>query len=108
MMPLFIPTLPMQPYDTVPPMMNVSIPLLQLMGSMMMVVVLFVVLELVLKGLALWRAARMNMPGWFVALLIINSAGIFPLVFIIVTGDRYQAVNKSMPKTAAGKKSARK
>ena len=28
------------------------------------------------KGLALWHAAKRNEPGWFVAILLIKSAGI--------------------------------
>ena len=41
------------------------------------------------KGLALWRSARMNHKGWFIALLVINTVGIFEIVYIIVTRDRY-------------------
>jgi len=42
------------------------------------------------KGLALWRSARMNHKGWFIALLVINTVGIFEIVYIIVTRDRYR------------------
>ena len=42
-----------------------------------------VVLELVLKGIALWRAGRNNQPGWFVALYILNTAGILPIVYLL-------------------------
>jgi uncharacterized membrane protein YiaA len=42
------------------------------------------------KGLALWRSARMNQKGWFIALLVINTVGIFEIVYIIVTRDRYR------------------
>lgn len=34
------------------------------------------------KGFALWRAARNNQFRWFIALLIINSIGILPIVYI--------------------------
>lgn len=44
------------------------------------------------KGLALWRSARMNHKGWFIALLIINTVGIFEIVYIIVTRDRYRSL----------------
>ncbi len=42
------------------------------------------------KGLALWRSARMNHKGWFIALLVINTVGIFEIVYIIITRDRYR------------------
>ncbi len=42
------------------------------------------------KGLALWRSARMNQKGWFIALLVINTVGIFEIIYIIVTRDRYR------------------
>lgn len=42
-----------------------------------------IILDLVLKAFALWRSARNDHKYWFIALLIINSAGIVPLVYII-------------------------
>jgi len=33
------------------------------------------------KGLALWRSARMNHRGWFIALLVINTVGIFEIIY---------------------------
>mgnify|MGYP000924398869 FL=1 len=44
------------------------------------------------KGMALWRSARMNHKGWFIALLIINTVGIFEIVYIIVTRERYRLI----------------
>jgi hypothetical protein len=38
--------------------------------------------ELIWKGLALWRAGRNNQPHWFVALLILNTVGILPIVYL--------------------------
>lgn len=34
------------------------------------------------KGMALWRAARGNQTGWFVALLVINTVGILEIVYL--------------------------
>lgn len=41
-----------------------------------------VILDLVLKGIAMWKAARNSQAYWFVALLIVNSLGILPLIYI--------------------------
>ncbi len=35
------------------------------------------------KGLALWRAARNSQKGWFVVLLIVNTAGILEIVYLL-------------------------
>ena len=38
------------------------------------------------KGLALWHAARRNEPYWFVALLVINTAGILEFLYLYAFG----------------------
>ena len=45
-----------------------------------------VVVASTLKGFALWRAARNNSSGWFVALFLINPAGILELLYLFVWG----------------------
>ena len=49
---------------------------------------LAVIIELVFKGLALWRAARRGEKGWYIALLVINTVGIFPLIYLWATGKK--------------------
>lgn len=44
--------------------------------------------ELVWKGFALWRAARNDQPVWFVLILILNTIGILPIIYLFVTKDR--------------------
>ena len=36
------------------------------------------------KGLALWKAAREGSKPWFVALLVINTAGILEILYLYV------------------------
>ena len=48
-------------------------------------VIIFVVLavwELFWKGKALWRAAQKKRLNWFIALLVINSVGILPIIYL--------------------------
>lgn len=47
------------------------------------------ILELILKGFALWRSAKNNQPIWFIVLLVINSLGILPLIYLIVVDKNY-------------------
>lgn len=39
--------------------------------------------DIVWRGMALWRSGRNNQQGWFVALLLINSAGILPIIYLL-------------------------
>ena len=42
-----------------------------------------ILLELILKGFALWRSGRNNQPAWFVFLLILNTAGVLPALYLL-------------------------
>ena len=52
-------------------------------------------LDLCLRGIALWRAAKMGRTGWFVILLLSHSFGILPLLFLQVTAKTYRAQEKA-------------
>ncbi len=54
------------------------------------VVIPLVIWSLFWKGLALWRAARLKQVGWYIAMLIINTAGIFEIIYLIATNKRYR------------------
>jgi len=41
-----------------------------------------IIWEIIWKGIALWKAARNWDKNWFIALLIINSVGILPIIYI--------------------------
>ena len=49
-----------------------------------LLIALLILWSFVWKGLALWRAARLGHTGWFVALLIINTAGILEILYLYV------------------------
>lgn len=68
----------MQPYTPfytpfTPEVMSILIPL----------VLAAVLWTLILKGFALWNAARAEQTGWFIALLVINSLGILEIIYLI-------------------------
>jgi uncharacterized protein (DUF983 family) len=46
-------------------------------------VFILLIFELIMKGFALWRCGRNNQPVWYVLILIINSAGILPLLYLL-------------------------
>ncbi|NLV20846.1 MAG: hypothetical protein GXY49_02495 [Syntrophomonadaceae bacterium] len=48
--------------------------------------------SIVWKGLALWRAARLRQVGWYIALLVINTVGIFEIIYLLATNKRYKGM----------------
>lgn len=48
------------------------------------VLVLWAVWELSWKGFALWHASRNNHRNWFIALMIVNSIGILPMLYLLM------------------------
>lgn len=44
--------------------------------------------ELIWKGLGLWRAGRLNQPYWFIAILIFNTVGILPIIYLVMTRSK--------------------
>ena len=46
------------------------------------------VLDLVLKGFALWRSAQREQTVWFIALLLVNSVGILPAVYLLTNREK--------------------
>ena len=53
-----------------------------LAGFLWLVISLVVVWEMAWKGIALWKAARNEHLPWFIALFVINTAGILPIIYI--------------------------
>lgn len=51
------------------------------------VIVPLVVLDVVLRGIALWRSARNGQNTWFIFLLIVNSLGILPACYLLTNGS---------------------
>ena len=39
--------------------------------------------SLIWKGFALWHAARNNQSGWFVVFMVINTAGLLEILYLI-------------------------
>lgn len=42
-----------------------------------------IIWDAIWRGLALWRSGRNDQPAWFVVLLIINSVGILPIIYLL-------------------------
>ena len=52
------------------------------------------ILDVVLRGVALWRAGRDGQKWWFVALLVVNSMGILPGIYLLTQKEESKKVKK--------------
>jgi len=41
-----------------------------------------IIWEAVWKGIALWKSGRNNQLKWFIAILILNTVGILPIIYL--------------------------
>ncbi|WP_048182523.1 DUF5652 family protein [Methanosarcina siciliae] len=65
-------------------MVDTSFSLLQTNPQFSALILILVLWELFWKGIALWKAARESQRYWFIAILILNTAGILPILYIFV------------------------
>ena len=61
--------------------------------------VLLGIWEIIWKGIALWKAGRNNHLIWFLCILIINTAGILPIIYIFAFSKK-KAVRKEIKKVS--------
>jgi methionyl-tRNA synthetase len=53
------------------------------MGVFLPLIAVALIWTIILKGFALWYAARANQKKWFILLLIINTLGILEIIYLI-------------------------
>lgn len=46
------------------------------------------------KGVSLWRAGKQNQKNWFIALLLINTAGILEIVYLFKFSEKKLTINE--------------
>lgn len=44
--------------------------------------------DLTWRGIALWKASKNNQLVWFIVLLLFNTAGILPIIYIYLFQDK--------------------
>ncbi|MCL5986809.1 MAG: DUF5652 family protein [Actinobacteria bacterium] len=52
------------------------------------VIILAIFWSLSWKGVALWKAARLNDKWWFIALLVVNTLALLEILYIFVFSKR--------------------
>lgn len=56
---------------------------LEAWSAMMIWLIPLIVWSVIWKGLALWKSARHNQLAWFVVMLVLNTAGILEIVYLL-------------------------
>ncbi len=52
------------------------------LGSWIYLLVAIMIWDTVWKGIALWKSGRNSQLAWFVCIIIFNTAGILPILYI--------------------------
>ncbi len=54
----------------------------------------FMIWQLVWKGVALWKSSRNNQKRWFIVLLVINTLGILEIIYIFYFSRNIKGANE--------------
>ncbi|MDP3990639.1 MAG: DUF5652 family protein [archaeon] len=57
-------------------------------------ILLLAIWEAIWKGFALWHSARNKQLGWFIIILIVNTVGILPIVYLILARPKTKQQRK--------------
>lgn len=52
-----------------------------------------IIWELYWKGVGLWRAAKLDHKKWFIAILILNTLGILPIIYLLILRNKKSKSN---------------
>ena len=58
------------------------------------VLIILVIWSVIWKGIALWKCGRQNQLTWFVFILIFNTAGILPIIYLLFFQKSKRAAKK--------------
>lgn len=50
--------------------------------SSLIFIIPLILWEIIWKGISLWKAGRNNQLPWFLAILILNTVGILPIIYL--------------------------
>lgn len=52
------------------------------------IISLLVAWDIIWRGIALWRAAKKQQTTWYVLLLVLNSVGVLPIIYLLTNKER--------------------
>ena len=48
-----------------------------------LILIPLIIWEAIWKGIGMWKSARNNQLYWYIAMLVLNTAGILPIIYIV-------------------------
>jgi len=54
------------------------------LAPLMPVIIILIIWEAIWKLIAMWKAGRNNHLAWFICIALINTAGILPIIYILM------------------------
>ena len=54
------------------------------------ILIILMIWDGVWKGIAMWKAARNSSKPWFIVLMVVNSLGILPIVYLLLNKIKQQ------------------
>ncbi|MBA2581997.1 MAG: hypothetical protein H0V01_01270 [Bacteroidetes bacterium] len=57
---------------------------MEVFEGFMPLIIILIIWEVIWKLIAMWKAARNNHIAWFICIALINTAGILPLIYILI------------------------
>jgi hypothetical protein len=60
--------------------------------------IIVVLWDVVWKGIALWKSSKAGSLKWFVALLLLNTAGLLPILYLLFFAKKKRIVVSSKRK----------
>ncbi|MEK6873351.1 MAG: DUF5652 family protein [Nanoarchaeota archaeon] len=54
-----------------------------LIPLILLILIPLIIWDAIWKGVGMWKAGRNNQLGWFVCILIFNTLGILPIIYIL-------------------------
>jgi len=61
--------------------------------TLFIVLIIFIgIWDLIWKLTAMWKASKRGSKGWFVVLMVFNTAGILPIIYHMFTKKKVQPV----------------
>ena len=56
----------------------------EMLTHFMPIIIILVIWEAIWKLIAMWKAGRNNHLAWFICIALINTAGVLPIVYILM------------------------
>jgi hypothetical protein len=66
-----------------------------IVGTFLSILVILSIWSLIWKGIALWKCGRHNQLTWFVVLLVLNTVGILPIIYLLFFQKKSKATKRA-------------